>query len=58
MLSWDPPIRVSLSDASWRVADGSSMDGYYASRAEAVAKAMLARARENRDSEIEPTRHW
>lgn len=53
MLHSDPPIRVFLSGEYWRVAYGSYMDGFHATRAEAVATATAAAALEHRELEIE-----
>jgi hypothetical protein len=49
----DPPIRVFLSDGYWRVDYGSYMDGFHATRAEAVATATVAATREHRKLEVE-----
>jgi hypothetical protein len=51
----DPPIRVFLSDGYWRVAYGSYMDGFHATRAEAIAAATAAAASEHRKLVIEGT---
>ena len=51
----DPPIRVFLSDGYWRVDYGSYMDGFHATRAEAIAVATRAAASEHRELEIEGT---
>jgi hypothetical protein len=55
MLISDPPIRVFLSDGYWRVDYGSYTDGFYATRAEAIATARAAAASEHRTLEIELT---
>ena len=52
----DPPIRVFLSEGYWRVDYGSYMDGFHATRVEAIARATAAAAREHRTLEIEGTR--
>ena len=49
----DPPIRVFLSGEYWRVAYGSYTDGFHITRAEAIATAAAAAAREDRKLEIE-----
>jgi hypothetical protein len=51
----DPPIRVFLGDGYWRVDYGSYMDGFHATRAEAIAAATVAAASEHRELEIEAT---
>jgi hypothetical protein len=51
----DPPIRVFLCDGYWRVDYGSYVDGFHATRAEALAAATVAVAREHRKLEIEAT---
>ena len=51
----EPPIRVFLSDGYWRVAYGSYMDGFHATRAEAIAVATRAADSEHRELEIEAT---
>ena len=56
MLISDPPIRVFLSDGYWRVDYGSYTDGFHATRAEALATARAAAAREHRTLEIEAPR--
>lgn len=52
-LGSDPPIRVFHDGEYWRVAYGSYMDGFHATRAEAVAAATVAAAREHRELETE-----
>jgi hypothetical protein len=42
----DPPIRVFLSDEYWRVAYGSYIDGFHATRTEAIATAAAAHEHE------------
>ena len=49
------PIRVFLSDGDRRVDYGSYTDGFHATRAEAIATATVAAAREHRKLEIEAT---
>ena len=49
----EPPIRVFLSGGYWRVDYGSYADGFYATRAEAIATATAAAALEHRKLEIE-----
>ena len=51
----DPLIRVFHDGEYWRVDYGSYMDGFYATRAEAKAKATAAATREHRELEIEAT---
>lgn len=51
----DPPIRVFHDGRYWRVDYGSYMDGFYATRVEATAKARAAAAREHRELTIDPT---
>jgi hypothetical protein len=51
----DPPIRVFLSDGSWRVDYGSYIDSFHATRAEAIATATVAATKEHRKVEIEAT---
>ena len=53
MLISDLPIRVFLSNGSWRVDYGSYADGFHATRAEAIATARVASVREHRTLEIE-----
>lgn len=53
----DPPIRVFRHGEYWRVDYGSYMDGFYATHAEATAKATEAATREHRELEIEATNH-
>ena len=50
----EPPIRVFHDGEYWRVDYGSYMDGFHATRAEAVAAAIEAAAREHRKLETEP----
>ena len=50
----EPPIRVFRDREYWRVDYGSYMDGFYATRAEATAKATVAAAREHRELTIDP----
>ena len=50
----EPPIRVFQSDGFWRVDYGSYIDGFHATRTEAVAKATAAAAREHRELTIDP----
>jgi hypothetical protein len=49
----EPAIRVFHDREHWRVDYGSYMDGFHATRAEAVAAATTAAAREHRELEIE-----
>jgi hypothetical protein len=49
----EPPIRIFHDGKYWRVDYGSYMDGFYATRTEATAKATLAATREHRELEIE-----
>jgi hypothetical protein len=49
------PIRVFLSDGYWRVAYGGYTGSFHATRAEAIATARVAAAREHRELEIEAT---
>ena len=49
----DPPIRVFHDGEYWRVDYGSYMDGFHATRAEAIVTATAAAAREHRKLEIE-----
>jgi hypothetical protein len=49
----DPPIRVFHDGEYWRVDYGSYMDGFHATRDEAVAVATVAAAREHRKLETE-----
>ena len=49
----DPPIHVFRDGEYWRVDYGSYADGFYATRAEAVAKATVAATREHRELETE-----
>jgi hypothetical protein len=51
----EPPIRVFLSDPYWRVDYGSYIDGFHATRAEAMAAATAAATKEHRKLEIEAT---
>jgi hypothetical protein len=51
----DPPIRVFFRGGYWRVDYGSYMDGFHATRAEAIAVATVAAASEHRKLEIEGT---
>jgi hypothetical protein len=51
----EPPIRVFLSHGYWRVDYGSYVDGFHTTRAEAIATATVAAAREDRTLEIEET---
>jgi hypothetical protein len=51
----DPPIRVFLSGGYWRVDYASYTDGFHATRAEAVASATVAAAREHRKLEVDAT---
>ena len=51
----DPPIRVFHDGEYWRVDYGSYADGFYATRAEAVAEATVAATREHRKLETEAT---
>jgi hypothetical protein len=53
--SADPPIRVFPSGGYWRVDYGSYMDGFHATRAEAIVAATAAAASEHRKLEIEAT---
>jgi hypothetical protein len=55
MLISDPPIRVFFRDGYWRVDYGSYVDGFHATRAEALEAATVAGAREHRKLEIEAT---
>jgi hypothetical protein len=47
------PIRVFQDAEYWRVDYGSYIDGFYATRAEAIATATAAAAREHRELNIE-----
>jgi hypothetical protein len=49
------PIRVFHAGDYWRVDYGSYIDGFYATRAEAIATATAAATREDRDLKIEAT---
>ena len=49
----DPPIRVFHHGEYWRVDYGSYMGGFYATLAEATAKASVAAAREQRELTID-----
>ena len=49
----EPPIRVFHDGEYWRVDYGSYMDGFHATRDEAVAVATVAAAREHRKLETE-----
>ena len=49
----EPPIRVFHDGEYWRVDYGSYMDGFHATRAEAIVTATAAAAREHRKLEIE-----
>jgi hypothetical protein len=51
----EPPIRVFRSGGYWRVSYGSYMDGFHVTRAEAIATATAAAAREDRTVEVETT---
>jgi hypothetical protein len=53
MPNLEPPIRVFLSDGSWRVDYGSYIDSFHTTRAEAIATAKVASGREHRDLVIE-----
>jgi hypothetical protein len=44
----EPPIRVFHSDGFWRVDYGSYIDGFHATRADAVTAATIAATREQR----------
>jgi hypothetical protein len=55
MLISNLPIRVFLSDGSWRVDYGSYTDSFHATRTEAVATATAAATDEHRKLEIETT---
>jgi len=49
----EQPIRVFRDCEYWRVDYGSYTDGFHATRAEAMAAATVAAAREHRKLEIE-----
>jgi hypothetical protein len=49
----EQPIRVFHDGEYWRVDYGSYMDGFHATREEAVAEATAAAAREHRELETE-----
>jgi len=49
----EPPIRVFPDGKYWRVDYGSYMDGFHATRDEAVAVATAAAVREHRELETE-----
>ena len=51
--SVEPPIRVFHDGEYWRVDYGSYADGFHPTRAEAVAAATTAAAREHRELETE-----
>jgi len=51
----EPPIRVFHDGEYWRVDYGSYADGFHATRAEAIATATAAAAREHRKLETEAT---
>jgi hypothetical protein len=49
------PIRVFHDGTYWRVDYASYIDGFYATRVEAIATATAAATREDRELEIEAT---
>ena len=53
MLIWEPAIRVFRSGEYWRVDYGSYTDGFHSTRAEAIATATAAAAREHRKLKVE-----
>jgi hypothetical protein len=49
----ESPVRVFHDGEYWRVDYGSYMDGFHATRTEAVATATAAAAREHRELEVD-----